>query len=165
VFLAVGGNAERHDEAVLTDVHAVDQQPDQVEPLERRRLPRRQLRGGLRHEATTDRALARAPAAHRGRHGLQAARVAPRGDAHEHLLDHASIQRIDIGHRLERGQRHLLPVGAHARPPDGHLPAAEDHLAAHGTGARRLAVDHVRRPRTAERDAVLFKHRFQDLQT
>ena len=83
----------------------------------------------------------------------------------KHLVDHASIQRIDIGHRLERGQWHFLPVGAHARPPDGHLPAAEDHLAAHGTGARGLAVDPVGIPGTAERDAVLFEHCFQDLQT
>jgi hypothetical protein len=42
---------------------------------------------------------------HHRRHRLQASGVSPRGDADQHLLDHAPIQRIDIGHRLERRQR------------------------------------------------------------
>src|SRR5262249_31275970 len=91
VFLAIRGDPERHDETVLTDVHAVDDEADQVERLKRRRLPRRQLRRRLGDEAATDRALARAAAPHRGRYGLQAARVTPRGDADEHLLDHTPI--------------------------------------------------------------------------
>ena len=62
MFLAIRGDPERHDQAVLADVHAVDQQADQVERLERRGLPRRQLRRRLRHEAAAHRALARAPA-------------------------------------------------------------------------------------------------------
>jgi len=59
VFLAVRGDSERHDEAVLADVHAVDDEADEVECVERRGLPRHQLRGRLRHKAATDCALAR----------------------------------------------------------------------------------------------------------
>ena len=114
--------------------------PDQVERLERGGLPRRQLRRRLRHEAATHRALARAPAPHRRRHRLQAPRIAPGGDAHQHLLDHAAIQRVDIGHRLERGQRHLLAVGPHARPAHRDLAAAEHHLTAHRAGPRGAAL-------------------------
>ncbi len=43
VLLAVGGDAERHNEAVVADGHAVHEQADQVERLERGGLPRRQL--------------------------------------------------------------------------------------------------------------------------
>ncbi|HKS94601.1 MAG TPA: hypothetical protein VJV74_00550 [Terriglobia bacterium] len=38
VFLAIGSDPECHDHAVLADVHAVDDQADQVERLERRGL-------------------------------------------------------------------------------------------------------------------------------
>src|SRR5690242_1665737 len=78
VFLAVGRDSERHDQAMLTDVHAVNEQADQVERVERRRLPRGQLGRRLRDEATTYRALTRASALHRGRDGLQTPRIAPR---------------------------------------------------------------------------------------
>ena len=134
MFVAIRRDPKRHDQAMLTDVHAVDNQADQVERLERRGLPCRQLRGRLRHKATTHRALARAPASHRCRHRLQTPRVAPRGNAHEHLLDNAPIQRIDIGHGLERRQRHLPALGPHARAPHGHLAAAQHVFAAHGSG-------------------------------
>jgi hypothetical protein len=40
VFLAVSGDAQRHDQTVLADVHAIEQQSDQVEAVERLRLPR-----------------------------------------------------------------------------------------------------------------------------
>ena len=89
--------------------------PTRSRLVERGGLPRRQLRRRLRHEAATHRALARAPASHRRRHRLQAARIPPRGDAHQHLLDHAPIQRVDIGHRLERRQRHLAAPPARTR--------------------------------------------------
>ena len=56
----IGRDPERHDEAMLADVDAVNQQPHQIEGRERRRLPRRQLRGALHHEAAAHGALARA---------------------------------------------------------------------------------------------------------
>lgn len=62
---------------MLTEMDAVDQEPDQVERLERGGLPRRQLRRGLRPEAATHGTLARAAALHRRRHWFQASR----GDA------------------------------------------------------------------------------------
>jgi hypothetical protein len=150
---------------MLPDVDAVDQKPDQVEPLERGGLPRRQLRRGLRHEAATHGTLARAAAPHRRRHRLQTSRIAPGRDADQHLLNHTAIQRIDIGHRLECRQGHLLAIGAHARAAHDDLPAAEDHLTAHRAGARGLAVGDVRIPRTAERDAILLEHRVPHLQS
>ena len=165
LFLAIRRDPERHDEAMLANVHAVDQQADQVEALERGGLPGRQLRRGLRHEATTHGTLARAAAPHRRRHRLQTARIAPRGNADQHLLHHPAIQRVDIGHRLEGGQGHLLAIGAHARAAHDDLPAAEHHLTAHRAGARGLAVSDVHIPRTAQRDAILLKHRVQHLQT
>ena len=165
MFLAIGRDAERHDEAVLADVHAVDQQADQVERVERGGLPRGQLRGRLGHEAAAHRALAGATAAQRRRHRLQTSRIAPGRDADQHLLDHAAIQRVDIGHGLECGQGDLLAVGAHARSAHRHLPATEHHLTAHGAGPRRPPVSDVRVPQTADRGPILFQHRFQHLQT
>jgi hypothetical protein len=91
-FLAIGGDPECHDEAMLADVHAVDQQADHVEPLERGGLPRCQLRRRLRDEPATHRALARAPASHRRRHRLEAAGIPAGGDAHQHLVDDAPIE-------------------------------------------------------------------------
>ena len=44
VSLAIRRDPERHHEAVLPDVHAVEEQGDQIEPVERRGLPRPQLR-------------------------------------------------------------------------------------------------------------------------
>jgi hypothetical protein len=102
-----GSYLERHDEAMVADVHAVDQQPDQVERLERRGPPRRQLHGRLGHEAATHRALAGAPAAHRRRHRLQTPGIAPSGDAHQHLLDHATdrLTASDGEIQQRRGER------------------------------------------------------------
>src|SRR4029450_11562407 len=40
VFLAIRRDPERHDQTMLTDMDAVDQKPDQVEPLARGGLPR-----------------------------------------------------------------------------------------------------------------------------
>ena len=164
VLLAVGRDPKRHDQAVLADMHAVDDQADHVERVERGGLPRGQLGRRLRHEATTHRALARAPASHRRRHGFETPGIPPRGDAHEHLLDDAAIQRVDIGHRLERGQRHLAAVGAHTGAPDRHFAATQHHLAAHGAGSRGVALGDVCVPRTAEGRAILFEHGFQHLQ-
>jgi hypothetical protein len=160
VFLAVGGDPERHDEAMLADVHAVDHQSHQLEGLQRRGLPGRQLRRRLRHKAAADGALARAAAPQRGRDGLQAARIASRRDPDEHLLDHAPIQRIDIRHGSERRQRDFVAARPHTGPPYGHLSAAEHDLAAHRAGARRLAAGHVRVPLAADRGPILFQHRF-----
>ena len=47
VFLAIRRDPERHHEAVLADVHAVEDQRDEVEAVERRGLPRPQLRRRL----------------------------------------------------------------------------------------------------------------------
>ena len=38
VFLAVGGDAECHDQTVIADVHPVEDQADEVQTIERRRL-------------------------------------------------------------------------------------------------------------------------------
>jgi hypothetical protein len=91
VFLAIRRDPEGHDQTVLADVHAVNEQADQVERLERGSLPRGQLCGRLRHETATHCTLARAPAPHRLRHRLQASRIPSGGDAYQHLLDHAPI--------------------------------------------------------------------------
>lgn len=38
MFLAVGGDAECHDQTVIADVHPVEDQADEVQTIERRRL-------------------------------------------------------------------------------------------------------------------------------
>ena len=81
VFLTIGGDSERDDEAVLPDVDAVEQQPHQVEALQRGGLPRLELRACLGDEASTDGALTDPTTRHRGRQGLQAASVMARGHA------------------------------------------------------------------------------------
>src|SRR4029453_3971172 len=83
---------------------------------------------------------------------------------HQHLLDHATIHRIDVRHGLECRERHLMAVGPHARPPHRDLAATQDDFAAHGPGARGVAIGRMRIPRPAQGNAILFEHRFQYLQ-
>ena len=121
---------------MLADVHPVQDQGDEVEPVQRRRLPGAQLRRRLRHEAAADTALARTAADHAIRYRLQAPRILARGHAHQHLLDDATIQRVLVGQRLEGRQRHLAPAARTRgratvtfRPPSttslGAVPARE----------------------------------------
>ena len=136
VFLAIGRDPERHDQAVLADVHAVEEQGDQVEAVERRRLPRRQLRRRLRHEAAAHGALARAAARHVAGTGsrLRAyCRVAtPTSICSTTRRFNGSTSAM----RLERRQRHLVAAArtrgrrtATFRPPSttslGTVPARE----------------------------------------
>ena len=71
VFLAVGRNPQRHDEAVLPDVDALEDEPDQVEAVERLRRPRVQLGACLGDESPAHGALARSAAHHWSRHRFQ----------------------------------------------------------------------------------------------
>ena len=122
-------DAECHDDAVVADVDAVDQQADEIDAIERGRPPGGELRRGLHHEPAAHGALAGAATDHRRRQGVEAAGILPRRYAHQHLLDHATIQRVFAGHGLKRRQRHFLAVCPHARPTKGDLPATEHDLA------------------------------------
>jgi hypothetical protein len=126
--------------------------------------PRVKLRRGLRHEPTADGALARAPRGHDWRQRLETAGILPRGDADEHLFDHAPIQRIFIRHRLKRRQRHLGTVGSDAWPTNRDFPPAQYDLARHGAGARGLARVLMLIPTTAQGRSILFQHRREHLQ-
>jgi hypothetical protein len=86
VFAARVIDAERHHDAVLTDVDAVDEQSHEIERVARGRSPGRELRRGLRDEAAAHGALARTACVNVTAHWLQAAVVLPRGDTDEHLL-------------------------------------------------------------------------------
>ena len=130
VFPPGGVDAERDDDAVLADVDAVDQERHEIEAVERGRPPGGELRRRLRDEAAAHGALARAPAGHRRRQRLQTARILARRHAHEHLLDHAPIQRILAGHpemsatalprrRRARAAGEAPPCGHRARPRSG----------------------------------------------
>jgi hypothetical protein len=66
-------------------------------------------------------ALGRAAALHLRTDWLQARRLLPRCDAHEHLLDDAPVERVGGYHRLERRQRDLAGGRAHARAWDRDL--------------------------------------------
>ena len=140
VFLPVGGDAERHDEAVLADVDAVDEQRHQVEAVERRSICQAASCARSSRRSGDSRALLLVPRlTHRRRHGLQAARILPRGHADEHLLDDATIQRIGVGQRLERRQRHFVAVGPDARPPH-RAPCGRPSTTSLGTVPAREAV-------------------------
>ena len=149
---------------MLADMHAVEEQPDQVESLQRGRLPRFELRLRLRHEAPTHRALAGAPALEVGGDRFQAARVLPRGDAHPHLFDDPSIQRVAMGHRLKRRQRHFAVGRVHAWLLNGDLAPTEHDFATDRAGPAGQAIGLVCVPRAAEGRAVFFQHRGEDLE-
>ena len=91
--------------------------------------------------------------------GSRLRRILPRRHADEHLLDHATIQRILAGHRLKCRQRHFVAVRPHARPTNRHLAAAEHDLA--GTVPARDAVPlHLMLiSRAADRRPIRFEHR------
>jgi hypothetical protein len=48
---------------------------------------------------------------------LEAEGISARRDAQEHLFDDAPVQRVGLGHGLERGQRYLPLPGADPRAP------------------------------------------------
>ena len=131
VFLAIRRDPEGHHEAVLPDVHAVEEQRHKGAVVQRRRLPRPELHRGLRPEPSADAAFARAAAHHAGRQGLQTPRILAGRDAHQHVLDDAPIQRVGVRQGLERRQRDRTPVGADPRPRDSHLAPAQHDFAGH----------------------------------
>jgi hypothetical protein len=94
VFLAIGRDAQRDNETAIAEMHAVDQHCHQVERVKWRALPGRELRRRPGDEAPADCALAGAAALDLGTDWLQAPRVLPRRDAHEHLLDDAPLEGI-----------------------------------------------------------------------
>ena len=149
---------------MLPDMHAVEEQPDQGEVLQRGRLPRFELGLRLRHKAPAHRALAGAPALDVGGDRLQAARVLAGGDAHQHLFDHPSIQRVATGHRVKRRQRDFAVGRTHTRPLDGDLAPAENDLTADRAGSAGGSIGLVRVPRPTDRRAVLLEHRGEDLE-
>ena len=164
VFLTVGGDPQCDDEAVLPDVHAVEQEPDQVECLEGRGLPRFELRACPGDEAPTHGALAGPPTRHRGRQRLQAAGVLACGHADEHLFDGTSMQRVRVGHRAKRRQHDLVSVCADPRPTNGHRATAQHDLAGHRAGAGGGPVGLMRIPRAAERRAIFLEHHVEHAQ-
>jgi hypothetical protein len=81
-------DAQRHDDAVLADVDAVDQQRHEVRRVKRGGSASVELRRRFRDEPAT--------------HGA--------------LFDHARIQRILASHHLKRWQRHVGAILADPRP-------------------------------------------------
>ena len=149
---------------MLADVDAVHQERHEIEAVEGRRSPGGELRRRLRDEPAAHGALAGATADHRRRQRLETARILTRRHAHEHLLDHATIQWILAGHRPKARQRDFLAVGTHARPTQRHLAAPEHDLARDGAGARGLPLHLMLIALTADGRPILFEHRLQDLQ-
>ena len=164
VFAARGIDAERHDDAVLANVDTVDQQGHEIDAIERGRSPGGELRRGLHDEPAAHAALAGAATDHRRRQGFEAAGILPRRHPHQHLLDHAPIQRVFAGHQLKRRQRHFRAVRPHARPTQGHLPTTEHDLARDGTGARGRTLHLMLIALAADRRPIIFEHRLTDSQ-
>ncbi len=164
MFAPGGVDAERHDDAVLADVDAVHQERHEIEAVEGRRPPGGELRRGLRDEPAAHGALAGAATDHGRWQRFETARILARRHAHEHLLDHATIQRILAGHRSKGGQRHFLAVGTHARPTKRHLAAPEHDLARDGAGSRGLSLHLMLIASPTDRRPIRFEHRFKDPQ-
>ena len=144
---------------MLSHMHAVEQEPDQVQVLQRGGLPRFELRLRPRHETPTHGTLTRAATRDGLAERLQAARILAGRHADEHLLDDTAIQRIGLRHRLKRRQRDFAGRGAHAGARHRHLPAAEDDFAPDGPRAARGSIGLMRVPRATDGRAVLIEHR------
>ena len=108
VLRAVGADPQRDDHTVHADVDTVEQETDQIQLVEGRRLPRGQLRGGLGDKPAADGTLTHAAAGDVGRERLQTPGIAAGAHADQPLLDGAPPQWIGLGHRLEGRERHLL---------------------------------------------------------
>jgi len=145
-------------------VDAVHQERHEVEAVEGRRPPGGELRRGLRDEPAAHRAFAGAATDHRRRQRVETARILTCRHADEHLLDHATIQRVLAGHRSKGGQRRFLAVDPHARPTKRHLAAPEHNLARDGASSRRLSRHLMLIALAADRRPIVFEHRLQNLQ-
>ena len=162
---AVDADPQRDDHTVLADVDTVEQETDQIQLVEGRRLPRGQLRGGLGDKPAADGALTHAAAGDVGRERLQTPGIASGAHADQQLLDGAPPQWIGLGHRLEGRERHLLAPRADPGAADRYLPPPEDDGTGHRPGPGRRAVGLVRVARPADRRPILLEHGVQDLQS
>ena len=122
VLCAVDADPQRDDHTVLADVDTVEQETDQIQLVEGRRLPRGQLRGGLGDKPAADGALTHTAAGDVGRKRLQTPGIASGAHADQQLLDGAPPQWIGLGHRLEGRERHLLAPRADPGAADRYLP-------------------------------------------
>jgi len=73
------------------------------------------------------------------------------------------MQRVRRRHGLKRRQGHLPATRAYTRALDRHFAAAQHDFTRHTARSRGLAIRLVGIPRPANRDAVLFQHRGEDL--
>ena len=165
MLCAVDADPQRDDHTVLADVDTVEQETDQIQLVEGRRLPRGQLRGGLGDKPAADGALTHTAAGDVGRKRLQIPGIASGAHADQQLLDGAPPQWIGLGHRLEGRERHLLAPRADPGAADRYLPPPEDDGTGHRPGPRRRAVGLVRVARPADRRPILLEHGVQDLQS
>ena len=151
--------------AMLADVHAIEQQRDQVELIERGRLPGLELRARPRDEPAANGALARPSTRHLGGQRLQAARILARRHSDQHLFDDAAIERIGRGDRLKRRQRDF--AGGRPRPwaLKHHLPSTQDDFARGPPRTAGRALGLVRIPRAANGGAILLEHDSDGAQT
>jgi hypothetical protein len=168
MLAAVDADAQRYHAQVLTEVHAVDHQRHQVQPVQRRgeQLAQRGLGGG--DEAAADGGL-------RGRRRrtldlhpdrFEPDRVAPGGQPAEHPPRRHPAEDLGRTEQLVGRHRHLAgPVGGtHPRPLDRHPPAAERDRAPSGAMAHRRASRVMPAPRPAHRSHVVFHQRAHHLQ-
>ena len=147
-----------------THVHAINQQPHQVQRVERRRPPRIQLRLGLRDKASTDRTLARAPRGDVGAERFQTPRILAGRHTDQHLVDHAPVQRVRIRECPGRWQRNLLAGAPRTGPTNRHPPPAQHDLTRRMPRSRRLARRLMRIPWPTDGGPILFQHGFEYLQ-
>ena len=147
-----------------THVHAINQQPHQVQRVERRRPPRIQLRLSLRDNASTDRTLARAPRGDVGAERFQTPRILAGRHTDQHLVDHAPVQRVRIRECPGRWQRNLLAGAPRTGPTNRHLPPAQHDLTRRMPRSRRLARRLMRIPWPTDGGPILVQHGFEYLQ-
>jgi hypothetical protein len=134
VLVALRIEAERDEHHVLiSDVHPVDHQHDEIDCTEVATEPLGHLRLSRSHEATAHRAPARPTCDDLIGHPFERARVAARRDADEHLLDSArsysgssAANVVQLGSSSSRAPR----VRARGRRTDIRRPPSTNSLGA-----------------------------------
>ncbi|MFN8544920.1 MAG: hypothetical protein U0807_12070 [Candidatus Binatia bacterium] len=156
--------AQDQENHVIPEMESVDEEDADVQAIEGRRHPRRELVAGERDEATGHGALRDRSLGHVARQRIERATIFPRGDANGHLFERVGVEGVVGAGVAEARQVELLAVcTARSKPGHRDAPPPEHDLTrctAPSDGAP-IGIREILRP--AELLSVLFHHRLEDL--